>query len=203
MAAQPLETVVLPRVSGRHRDRALASARKCRAIQLKLQGLTYQQIADELGYNSRGTEYKIIKTAQASQLTGAVEEHLDIEVSRLNALQAAVWPAAIAGDLRALPRHPEHLRRPTKPGPEGGAWPGAASAEGTARDQRGPRLRPAELPVTRLPGVAARQLDVSATCQGASRGGPTKARGLVHPLNQRPWAVQLATPPSGVDAIRT
>ncbi len=40
MAAQPLETVVLPRVSGRHRDRALASARKCRAIQLKLQGLT-------------------------------------------------------------------------------------------------------------------------------------------------------------------
>ncbi len=33
MAAQLLETVVLPRVNGRHRDRALASARKCRAIQ--------------------------------------------------------------------------------------------------------------------------------------------------------------------------
>ncbi len=81
---------------------ALASARKCRAIQLKLQGLTYQQIADELGYTSRGTVYKIIKTAQATQLTGAVEEHLDIEVSRLNALQAAVWPAAMSGDLRAL-----------------------------------------------------------------------------------------------------
>ncbi len=102
MTAQLLETVVLPRVSGRHRDRALASARKCRAIQLKLQGLTYQQIADELGYTSRGTVYKIVKTAQAIQLTGAVEEHLDIEVSRLNALQAAVWPAAISGDLRAL-----------------------------------------------------------------------------------------------------
>ena len=29
MAARPLETVVLPRVSGRHRDQALASARKC------------------------------------------------------------------------------------------------------------------------------------------------------------------------------
>ncbi len=39
MAAQAFETVVLPRVSGRHRDRALASARKCWAIQLKLQGL--------------------------------------------------------------------------------------------------------------------------------------------------------------------
>jgi len=92
----------VPRVSGRHRDQALASARKCRAIQLKLQGMTYQQIADELGYTSRGTVYKIIKTAQATQLTGAVEEHLDIEVSQLNALQAAVWPAAMAGDLQAL-----------------------------------------------------------------------------------------------------
>jgi len=101
MTAQMAEAV-LPRVSGRHRDRALASARKCRAIQLKLQSLTYQQIADELGYTSRGTVYKIIKTAQVAQLTGAVEEHLDIEVSRLNALQAAVWPAAMAGDLQAL-----------------------------------------------------------------------------------------------------
>jgi len=60
------------------------------------------RIADELGYTSRGTVYKIIKTAQATQLTGAVEEHLDIEVSRLNALQAAVWPAAMSGDLHAL-----------------------------------------------------------------------------------------------------
>ena len=57
MAAQPLETVVLPRVSGRHRDRALASARKCRAIQLKLQGLTYQQIADQLGYTSHASAW--------------------------------------------------------------------------------------------------------------------------------------------------
>ncbi len=44
-----------------------------------MQGLSYQQIADELGYTSRGTVYKIIKTAQATQLSGAVEEHLDIE----------------------------------------------------------------------------------------------------------------------------
>jgi len=58
--------------------------------------------SDELGYTSRGTVYKIIKAAQATQLSGAVEEHLDLEVSRLNALQAAVWPAAMSGDLRAL-----------------------------------------------------------------------------------------------------
>ena len=44
----------LPPVSGRHRNRVLASARKTRAIELKLQGLTYQQVADEMGYANRG-----------------------------------------------------------------------------------------------------------------------------------------------------
>ncbi len=144
MAAQLLETVVLPRVSGRHRDRALASARKCRAIQLKLQGLTYQQIADELGYTSRGTVYKIVKTAQAAQLTGAVEEHLDIEVSRLNALQAAVWPAAMSGDLRALvvaariidarclsDGHAKEPRRMPRPSTCRVSWPGTRKRPST------------------------------------------------------------------------
>jgi len=63
---------------------------------------TYQQIAAEVGYTSRGTVYKIIKVAQTAQLTNAVEEHLNTEVRRLNALQAVVWPAALAG---RPPRH--------------------------------------------------------------------------------------------------
>jgi len=69
MTAQMAETV-LPRVSGRHRDRALASARKCRAIQLKLQGLTYQQIADELGEDVPGLvelEVAVPRSAPASR----------------------------------------------------------------------------------------------------------------------------------------
>ena len=59
MSAQTLEP--LPRVNGRHRDRALASARKQRAIDLKMRGLSYQAIADQLGYTSRGTVYKILR----------------------------------------------------------------------------------------------------------------------------------------------
>ena len=66
MSAQAAEP--LPRVNGRHRDKALATARKQRAITLKMQGLSYQQIADAMGYTSRGTVYKIIRDAQASQL---------------------------------------------------------------------------------------------------------------------------------------
>ena len=40
----------LPPVRGQHRNRALAAARQARAVQLATEGLTYQQIADELGY---------------------------------------------------------------------------------------------------------------------------------------------------------
>ena len=59
MTAQPLETVVLPRVNGRHRDQALASARKCRATQLKLQGLgtgtgTGRPMTRRAGWDVRG-----------------------------------------------------------------------------------------------------------------------------------------------------
>ncbi len=43
----------LPRVSRRHRNRALAQARKAKAIQLRTAGYTYQAIADQLGYANR------------------------------------------------------------------------------------------------------------------------------------------------------
>ena len=100
MSAQ--ETEPLPRVNGRHRDKALARARKQRAIELKMQGLSYQQIADEMGYASRGSVYKIIKDAQTVQLVDAVEEHRNLELGRLDALQASLWDRAIAGDVDAV-----------------------------------------------------------------------------------------------------
>ena len=101
MTALAVEPIALPRVNGRHRDRALASARKLRAIELKMQGLNYQQIADELGYTNRGTVYKIIRDAQASRLSEAVETQRELELARLDALQAALWPDAMAGDVQA------------------------------------------------------------------------------------------------------
>jgi len=46
-------------------------------------------------------------------LYNAVEERLDAEVCRFNALHAAVWPAAMSGDLRAgCPGPPRNPRRP-------------------------------------------------------------------------------------------
>ena len=60
--------IELPPVSGRHRNRALASARRTRAIERKQQGLTYQQIADELGDANKGTVYRLIQEARPHAL---------------------------------------------------------------------------------------------------------------------------------------
>ena len=91
----------LPRVEGQHRNRALAAARRARAIELVTQGMTYQQVADELGYASRGTVYRMVHQALAQETTEAVDRLRELEVARLDALQAALWDQAMAGDVDA------------------------------------------------------------------------------------------------------
>jgi transposase-like protein len=102
MSAYPVERPLPPRVNGRHQDKALARARKTRAIELRMQGMTYQQIADEMGYKNAGSVYTIIKAAQERQLGAAVEDYRETELARLDALQEALWPAAMAGDVSAV-----------------------------------------------------------------------------------------------------
>ncbi|WP_344066932.1 hypothetical protein [Terrabacter lapilli] len=91
----------IPLVSGKHRNRALAAARQARAVQLATEGLTYQQIANELGYANRGTVHHIVHDALARDRKEAVEDHQQLELARLDALQAALWDKAMAGDVEA------------------------------------------------------------------------------------------------------
>lgn len=94
--------MAIPRVNGRHQDKALARARKTRAVELRMKGLTYQQIADEMGYKNAGSVYAIIKAAQEQHLGTAVEEYRQTELARLDTLQEALWPAALNGDVTAV-----------------------------------------------------------------------------------------------------
>lgn len=102
MTAQTVEPTTIPRVNGRHQDKALARARKTRAIELRMRGLTYQQIADEMGYANAGSVYSIIQKAQAAELGERAAERRELEASRLDALQLALWPSAMAGDVEAV-----------------------------------------------------------------------------------------------------
>ena len=100
MTVQPLAAVI-PRVNGRHQDKALAAARKAHAIGLRLQGLTYQAIAAEMGYKSAGSVHKIVNDALAVQVAEQADLLRTVEVDRLNALQVPLWDKALEGDLAA------------------------------------------------------------------------------------------------------
>ena len=63
--------------------------------------MTYQQAADELGYVNRGTVYRIVHQALARDTTEAVGTLQELEVARLDALQAALWDQAMDGDVAA------------------------------------------------------------------------------------------------------
>jgi len=91
----------LPRVNGRHRNLGLAAIRRVRAVQLLASGCTYQQVADELGYTSRGTAYSVVAKALREQTTEAVADLRDLENARLDSLQVALWDAAMTGDVRS------------------------------------------------------------------------------------------------------
>ena len=91
----------LPPVTGQHRNRALAVARQVRAVELATRGMTYQQIADELGYSKRGTVYRLVHSALTRDLHEDVESHRRLERGRLDALQVSLWEKAMAGDTTA------------------------------------------------------------------------------------------------------
>ena len=91
--------VELPKVHGRHRNKALAAARRVRAVELRTQGLTYEQIVVKLGYANRGTVYRLVSEALKAQTVEAVDQLRSLEVVRLDKLQLGVWQKAMDGDV--------------------------------------------------------------------------------------------------------
>ena len=92
----------LPRVTGRHRNKALAQERRTRAVELAVAGHGYQSIADTMGYANRGTVYRIVQEALKAHQVTSIDEVRELEATRLDALQAAVWAQAVGGSLQAL-----------------------------------------------------------------------------------------------------
>ncbi len=70
-------------------------------MELRTAGRTYDQIATELGYANRGTVYRMIAEALKAQTVEATQDLRDLERSRLDALQYALWDKAMAGDIKA------------------------------------------------------------------------------------------------------
>jgi len=87
---------------GQHRDRALASWRRSEAIRLKTAGRTYEQIAQELGYANRGTVHRIVQHALDVREVESVDELRRLELNRLDAVHASLWPQAMKGHVPSV-----------------------------------------------------------------------------------------------------
>ncbi len=87
---------------GQHRDRALAAWRRSEAIRLKTAGHTYEQIAQELGYANRGTVHRIVQQALDVREVESVDELRRLELDRLDALHASLWPRAMDGHVSSV-----------------------------------------------------------------------------------------------------
>jgi hypothetical protein len=71
-------------------------------MELALAGLSYDDIAEQVGYTNRGTAWRAVQHALRERTLQAVDEHREMELARLDALQAAHWEAAVSGsDLKA------------------------------------------------------------------------------------------------------
>jgi len=88
----------------RHTRRTDATARGIEAMQLRLGGLDYQTIADRLGFADKSGAYRAVTRALAEVKRETARESVRLELARLDALLAAVWPLAMMGDLRAMDR---------------------------------------------------------------------------------------------------
>jgi len=76
--------------------------RSAKALSLRKEGHTYAQIAAELGFAARGSAHNAVTAALRKAVVGPAEELREIEALRLDAMQMALWPRVIAGDIEAI-----------------------------------------------------------------------------------------------------
>lgn len=85
-------------------QRAKTAERRNKAIQLRLAGAEWEQIATSLGYAGRAAACKdVTRALQASMAEQQVSADVlrETELLRLDRLQRGLWPAAAAGDTRS------------------------------------------------------------------------------------------------------
>lgn len=88
------------------KQKITAAQNKERVLSLRLEGLTFRQIADKAGV-SAGWACRVVAKgleSYAAESQKAVESIRRTELARLDALQSAIWPKAMKGEVGAVDR---------------------------------------------------------------------------------------------------
>lgn len=80
-----------------------AEEKRARALELRLAGATYSQIASAVGYADRGGAHRAVKQALADAQADVTDpEVADTELARLDAMLTGLWQKARKGDVNAV-----------------------------------------------------------------------------------------------------
>jgi hypothetical protein len=88
--------------------------RQTEALRLRQSGRTFQEIADELGYSDASGARNAVLAALQTTVVEPNNEVRQLELSRLDALLASLWPTAMTGDQGAIDRILKILERRSK-----------------------------------------------------------------------------------------
>lgn len=81
-----------------------AAEKRRRALQLRKAGATFDQIAEQVGYDNRGNACRAIQQELADLPKEDAVELRDLELARLDSLLTAMWPKAMNGNGWAVDR---------------------------------------------------------------------------------------------------
>lgn len=172
-------------------DVAETSARRARAVRLKLSGLTYEQIAHELGYSSAGAVRHLVVRALERVEARAVHEYRDLQHARLERVHAALWPLVIGA------------HTPTRVLPDGRTEPDPSYVDPDTRIKAaGMILRNAERTSKLLGLDAPQRLEVDAGAQAKLEDALLALREAVAPFDTVPGEVVSRDDDTGADTGR-
>ena len=84
--------------------RILAKERQRQALELRLAGVTFDRIAETVGFRSPQAAYDSVKRAMAAIPRPAAEELRALDLERLDRLLLTIWPRALGGDVNYIDR---------------------------------------------------------------------------------------------------
>ncbi len=96
---------------GTRPKRARLTDRRRRALELRMKGLTFADIARQVGYASPSGAYEAVKKALDYEAFETAAEYRKLHVARLEALLAGIWNLAREGKLGAVDRVLNLLKR--------------------------------------------------------------------------------------------
>lgn len=117
--------------------------RELKVLELRRAGLTWQRIAEQVGYADHSGAYMAYKRAMKRTLQQPADELRQAEIDRLDRLQLAAWPRAMNGDnasittiIRIMERRAKllGLDMPVKIAQDVTVWDGGESIDRAVRD---------------------------------------------------------------------